>query len=117
MRFNLDINFSLQMDLNSAMAMRKDICLYNSDKDTFDNGMAIIDYHNDIRASYAVNVVSSRNTRQMSLTGTEGAAQTAVGLDFPGTSLSRQIFPPLQLSHILYDICNIFYMTNSHIYY
>ena len=52
-----------------------DICLYNSDKDTFDNGMAIVDYDNDIRGSFAMTVVSSRENRQMRLTGTDGALE------------------------------------------
>jgi len=53
----------------------RDLCLYNSDKDTFDNGIATVDYDNDVRASYTVNVVSARDTRQMRLMGTEGSAE------------------------------------------
>jgi len=53
----------------------QDICLYNSDKDTFDNGIAVVDYNNDVRATYTVNVVSARQTRQMRLMGTEGSAE------------------------------------------
>ncbi|MDP6098291.1 MAG: Gfo/Idh/MocA family oxidoreductase [Gammaproteobacteria bacterium] len=58
-----------------ATGQRKDICLFNSDKDTFDNGIAVVDYDNDVRACYVLSVVSSRSTRQMSLVGTEGSAQ------------------------------------------
>ena len=61
--------------LEKASGVPKDICLYKSDKDTFDNGIAVVDYDNDVRASYLVNVVSSRSTRQMSLVGTEGSAE------------------------------------------
>jgi len=53
----------------------QDICLYNSDKDTFDNGIAVVEYDNDVRATYTVNVVSARQTRQMRLMGTEGSAE------------------------------------------
>ncbi|HNX26992.1 MAG TPA: Gfo/Idh/MocA family oxidoreductase [Phycisphaerae bacterium] len=53
----------------------QDMCLYNSDKDTFDNGMAIVEYDNDVRATYTVNVVSARTTRQLRLTGTAAAAE------------------------------------------
>jgi len=49
-----------------------DLCLYNSDKDTFDNGMALVEYSNDVRASYALSVVASRSTRQMNVTGVDG---------------------------------------------
>lgn len=53
----------------------RDLCLYNSDKDTFDNGMAVVEYDNDVRATFTVNVVSARETRQMRLMGTEGSAE------------------------------------------
>lgn len=53
----------------------RDLCLFNSDKDTFDNGIAVVDYANDIRATYTCNVVSARSTRQMRLMGTEGSAE------------------------------------------
>ena len=49
-----------------------DLCLFNSDKDTFDNGIAVLNYQNDIRATYTVNVLASRTTRQMRVIGTEG---------------------------------------------
>ncbi len=58
-----------------ATGWQADLCLYNSEKDTFDNAMAIVDYDNDVRASFTVNVVSARDTRQMRLMGTEGAAE------------------------------------------
>ena len=53
----------------------RDLCLYNSDKDTFDNGIAVIEYDNDIRATYTLNVVSARTTRQLRLLGTEGSLE------------------------------------------
>ena len=52
-----------------------DLCLWNSDKDTFDNGQMLVEYDNDIRANYTVNVVAGRGTRQMRLMGTDGAAE------------------------------------------
>jgi predicted dehydrogenase len=52
-----------------------DICLFNSEKDTFDNGIALIEYENDIRASYTVNVLAARTTRQMRIVGTEGMVE------------------------------------------
>lgn len=53
----------------------RDLCLYNSDKDTFDNGIAVIDFENDIRATYTVNVVSARSTRQMRVMGTKASLE------------------------------------------
>ena len=57
------------MEQDGPMAL--DICLYNSDKDTFDNGIAVVNYENDIRATYTVNVVAALTTRQIRVVGTE----------------------------------------------
>ncbi|HBG26916.1 MAG: hypothetical protein A2Y10_10555 [Planctomycetes bacterium GWF2_41_51] len=53
----------------------RDICLFNSDKDTFDNGMAMVEYENGVLANYTLNVVSARNTRLVRLMGTKGSAE------------------------------------------
>ena len=53
----------------------RDLCLYNSEKDTFDNGVAAVEYDNDIRAVYTLNIVSTRDTRQLRLVGTAGSAE------------------------------------------
>jgi len=55
-----------------------DLCLFNSEKDTFDNGMAIVTYKNSIRASYTLNVLGSRNTRQMRVVGTDGSLEADI---------------------------------------
>lgn len=62
----------LRVDEKADGKMR-DLCLYNSDKDTFDNGIAVVNYDNDIRATYTVSVVTARRTRQLLITGTEGS--------------------------------------------
>ncbi|MHB9070852.1 MAG: Gfo/Idh/MocA family protein [Sedimentisphaerales bacterium] len=61
----------LQLKMDQAGPMAPDICLFNSDKDTFDNGMVIIEYDNDVRACYTVNVLAARTTRQMRVIGIE----------------------------------------------
>ena len=66
---------SLWTFAESVTGEKRDMCLYNSEKDTFDNGMAVVDYDNDIRASYTLNVVSANTNRQLSVLGTEGAAE------------------------------------------
>jgi predicted dehydrogenase len=53
----------------------RDLCLFNSEKDTFDNGMALVEYENDIRATYTVSVVSGRNTRELRVQGTLGSLE------------------------------------------
>jgi predicted dehydrogenase len=52
-----------------------DLCLYTSDKDTFDNGMVIVSYDNDIRATYTVNVLAAKTNRRMSVVGTDGTLE------------------------------------------
>ncbi|MFA5863599.1 MAG: Gfo/Idh/MocA family oxidoreductase [Phycisphaerae bacterium] len=52
-----------------------DLCLFTSDKDTFDNGIAVVTYKNDIRTTYTVNVLASRSSREMRVIGTDGMAE------------------------------------------
>ncbi len=52
--------------------VRRDLCLFNADKDTFDNGQALVEYDSDVRACYTVNVVASKSTREIKVSGTEG---------------------------------------------
>lgn len=61
----------IQLKMGQTGSLAPDICLYNSDKDTFDNGIAIINYDNDIRATYTVNMLAARTTRQMRVIGTK----------------------------------------------
>lgn len=49
-----------------------DLCLYSSNKDTIDNGIAVINYKNGIRATYTLNVIAARTTRQLRIVGSEG---------------------------------------------
>jgi predicted dehydrogenase len=56
-----------------------DLCLFNSEKDTFDNGIAVVTYKNDIRTTYTVNVLSARSTRMMRVIGTEGMCEADMG--------------------------------------
>jgi len=56
-----------------------DLCLYTSEKDTFDNGIAVVTYKNDIRTTYTVNVIAARDTRMMRVVGTEGTCEADMG--------------------------------------
>jgi predicted dehydrogenase len=58
-----------------ATGQPRDLCLYNSDRDTFDNGIAVIDYDNDVRTAHTLSVVSARDTRQMRIMGTHASAE------------------------------------------
>jgi len=70
-----EVNEVLGRLTEEATGVPRDLCLYNSDKDTFDNGIAVVEYDNDVRATYTVSVVASYGTRQMRLTGTGGFAE------------------------------------------
>jgi len=52
-----------------------DLCLFNSDKDTFDNGIAVVDFDNGIHASYTLSVISACATRQMRVVGDRGTIE------------------------------------------
>jgi predicted dehydrogenase len=60
--------------VNSALPdgmQRPDLCLYNSDKDTFDHGIATIKFQNGLFATYTVNVVSGFTNRRIRVSGTK----------------------------------------------
>lgn len=56
----------------TVTGQRPDLCLYNSDGDTFDHGIATIRYENDICATYTCNVVSGFTDRRLRVSGTKG---------------------------------------------
>lgn len=71
-----EISRRLQLTTEQFGGTPADLCLYNSDKDTFDNGIALIEYENDVRATYTVNVLAAKTTgRQIRVIGTEGMAE------------------------------------------
>ena len=53
-------------------APRPDLCLYNSDKDTFDHGIATVEFDDDILATYTCNVVAGFTDRRIRVSGTAG---------------------------------------------
>lgn len=55
-----------------ATGQPRDVCLYNSRKDTFDNGIAVVEFDNGVKATYTLSVVTARSTRQMRIQGTAG---------------------------------------------
>ncbi|OPZ29647.1 MAG: putative oxidoreductase YteT precursor [Lentisphaerae bacterium ADurb.BinA184] len=65
----------LRGDLEAAGEPPADLCLFNSDKDTFDHGLAVVEFANGVVASYCCNVVASFDNRQMRVSGTEGCIE------------------------------------------
>ena len=56
-----------------------DLCLYNSDKDTFDHGVAQVEFENNALAVYTVNVVAPFTDRRIRIAGTDGTIQGRLG--------------------------------------
>lgn len=50
---------------------RPDLCLFNSDKDTLDHGVAIVDFESDIVATYTLSVVAGFTNRRIRVGGTK----------------------------------------------
>ena len=61
--------------LREAAGWQWDLCLFNSDKDTFDHGQAIVEFEGAVLGCYTVNVVSSISDRRMRVSGTEGMCE------------------------------------------
>ena len=58
----------------------RDLCLYNSDKDTFDHGIVTVRFSDDLFSVYTVNVVAPITDRRMRISGTNGMIEGAVSV-------------------------------------
>lgn len=56
----------------------KDLCMYTSDKDVHDNGIALVEYENGARASHAECFVTSLGDRLYTLVGDKGQAEVSL---------------------------------------
>jgi len=57
---------------------RKDLCMYLSDKDTHDNGFAIVEYENGVKAMHMECFVTSLTDRRYTVIGTKGQAEVSL---------------------------------------
>ena len=57
----------------------KDLCMYTSDKDTHDNGIAIVEYENGAKASHLECFVTSISDRLYTIVGDLGQAEVSLG--------------------------------------
>ena len=78
----------------------KDSCMYQSDMSVHDNGIAIVEYENGIRASHSECFVTSKSFRSYTVVGTKGIASTrtdgrtiTVDLRFSGDKITYEIKP------------------------
>ena len=57
-----------------------DLCLYNSEKDTFDHGIATVRFPGDLFAVYTLNVVAPVTDRRMRIAGSDGMIEGALSV-------------------------------------
>jgi len=60
-------------------APRPDLCLFNSDKDTFDHGIVTVEFDNEALGTYTCNVVAGFTDRRLRVSGTEGTLEGSLG--------------------------------------
>ena len=56
----------------------KDLCMYLSDKDIHDNGIAIVEYANGIKVSHLESFIGSRNDRLYTFVGDRAIAEVSL---------------------------------------
>jgi predicted dehydrogenase len=56
--------------VEQATGQKPDLCLFNSDKDTFDHGTATVRFRNNIIGTYTLSVVAGFSNRRMRVNGT-----------------------------------------------
>ncbi len=57
---------------------RKDLCIYTSDKDTHDNGFALVEYANGVRASHMECFITSISDRLYTIAGDRGQLEASL---------------------------------------
>lgn len=71
-------NASFGPEAQAADGYAKDLCVYASDKDVHDNGIAIVEYDDGSRASHLECFVSSFTDRMYTLVGERGTAEVSL---------------------------------------
>lgn len=76
----------------------KDLCIYTSDKNVHDNGIAIVEYENGVKASHLECFVSSQTDRLFTIAGTRGQATASL------EKMQIKVYPRWSREVITYDI-------------
>jgi predicted dehydrogenase len=76
----------------------KDLCIYTSDKDVHDNGIAIVEYENGVKASHLECFITSVDDRRYTIVGTRGQAEVSL------TDRTIKICPRWSKETILHNI-------------
>ena len=77
---------------------KKDLCMYLSDKDTHDNGFAIVEYENGVKAMHMECFITPISDRRYTVIGTKGQAEVSL------TDRTILIRPRWSQETISYDI-------------
>ena len=77
---------------------KKDVCMYLSEKDTHDNGFAIVEYENGVKAMHMECFVTPVSDRRYTVIGTKGQAEVSL------TDRTILIRPRWSKETIAYDI-------------
>lgn len=65
-------------EANKVDGYSKDLCIYTSDKDVHDNGIAIVEYENGVRCSHMECFVTSQTDRLYTVVGDRGQAEVSL---------------------------------------
>ena len=76
----------------------KDVCIFTSDKDVHDNGIAIVDYENGVRASHMECFVTSVSDRRYTVIGDRGQAEVSL------TDRTIKVVPRWKAEEITYTV-------------
>jgi predicted dehydrogenase len=76
----------------------KDLCMYTSDKDNHDNGIAMVEYENGIRASHLECFITPINDRLYTIVGTLGQIEASL------TKRTIKVFPRWSSEVVTYEI-------------
>ncbi len=77
-RYDISKEAGFAGEAAAADGYHKDVCMYLSDKDVHDNGMAIVEYRDGSRCSHLECFTSSWSDRQYTLVGDLGTAEVSL---------------------------------------
>ncbi|MCF6177152.1 MAG: Gfo/Idh/MocA family oxidoreductase [Victivallaceae bacterium] len=97
-RYNIEDNPEWSDEAAQEDDYYKDLCIYMSDKDVHDNGIAIVEYENGIKASHMECFITSVDDRRYTIVGTLGQAEVSL------TDRTIKICPRWSKETILHNI-------------
>ena len=65
------LSYRLNQIHEEVTGLKPDLCLFNSDKDTFDHGISMVTFTNQVIGTYTLNVVAGFTDRRLRIGGTK----------------------------------------------